>query len=65
MGQLVGWGDMGCYNDLTNRHLQFCAENVTTCVTQFEADWRFNGQQTFTMRRGCGNENPEMETGRV
>jgi len=51
----VGWGDMSCFNDLANRHLQFCPDESSTCVSQFEADWRLNGQQTFTMRRGCGD----------
>ena len=57
LGFPIGWGDMACFQDLAERHLEFCAPEVTTCVTQFEADWRFNGQQTFTMTRGCGTAN--------
>ena len=53
-GLPVGWGDMGCFNDLQSRHLEFCPEESMNCRTDFEADWRLNGQQTFTMRRGCG-----------
>ena len=55
MGQMVGWGDFGCYQDLADHHLQLCSDEASSCVTQFEADWRVNGQQTFTMRRGCGS----------
>jgi len=50
---------MACYEDLAERHLQFCAAGVETCVTEFEADWGFNGQQTFSMRRGCGSDKTE------
>ena len=33
-------------------------------MTEFEADWRLNGQQTFTMRRGCApaEVDPELST---
>ena len=60
MGQMLGWGDYSCFDDLSERHLQFCKEGSTACVTAFEADWRSTGQQTYTMRRGCGDESTEI-----
>lgn len=36
MGETVGWGDLGCVDDLAQRHLQFCQEDVKVCVTDFE-----------------------------
>jgi len=29
------------------------------CVTSFEADWRVDGQQTYTLRRGCAYADTE------
>ena len=53
LGQPLGWGDMSCVGGLEERHLEFCDEESTLCATTFEADWLYNGQQQYTMRRGC------------
>ena len=53
-GQLVGWGDPSCLTNPTRYQLEICDEDQDVCVTEFRADWKLLGQQTYTMRRGCG-----------
>ncbi|CAG5088632.1 Oidioi.mRNA.OKI2018_I69.PAR.g11906.t2.cds [Oikopleura dioica] len=53
-GKQLSIGDPDCWDSLKQRHLQTCREGVTTCVTELDAVWGFNGKQEFALRRGCG-----------
>ena len=60
-GNQLSIGDPDCWDKLSTRHLQTCREGVTTCITEFDAVWGFNGKQEFALRRGCGPlDNPTL-----
>ena len=60
-GQMVGWGDPSCLTNPHSYQLEFCSEDQDACVTEFRAEWKLLGQQTYTMRRGCGKKEDVQE----
>lgn len=61
LGNIQGWGDNGCFENLQDYHLEFCGSEDDSCMTSFEAEWEVTGKQVYTIRRGCAQ--PGSETG--
>lgn len=55
-GQIVGSGDVGCYDaegNVDERYLRVCPGDSSYCVLDMEADWYTSGDQDIRIRRSC------------
>jgi len=53
MGNIVGYGDEGCWTGEDTSNLETCNSNEV-CITSMQVEWFAKGEQTVKLSRSCG-----------
>merc|ERR1712227_1040991 len=58
--QLMDGGDENCLENPEATELVECDSNAVACRTELEVDWYTTGDQGYTIKRGCVNDDDEV-----